>query len=83
MMKELKPCPFCGGEGEVRASNLYYDRVYLVRCRCCGAKTDFVLVNHPSLDMAGRVKEDTRYTEEQARCKAIEAWNRRADNDRR
>ena len=40
-MTELKPCPFCGGEGEVRASNLYYDRVYLVRCRSCRAKTDY------------------------------------------
>lgn len=39
---ELKPCPFCGGEVELKdhTSNLYGFNGYEVRCKCgCGVKS--------------------------------------------
>lgn len=76
---ELKPCPFCGGEAELRHGNLYVDRVVLVRCTKCHARTDFVWIDHPSIKAStGKLDESTRYTEQQAIDKATEAWNRRA-----
>ncbi len=35
MSKTLKPCPFCGGEAEVRYSELSWK--FVVRCTDCGA----------------------------------------------
>ena len=81
---ELKPCPFCGGEAELRAGKLYIYPVVKVRCMKCGASTDFVFIDHPACspkDM--KAKEETRYTEDEAKAVAIEAWNRRADNEPR
>lgn len=63
-MGELKPCPFCGGEGEVVATKAFEwcDNVYIVRCA-----SDYCKVN-PSVTSIEK-KE------------AIEAWNRRVDNE--
>lgn len=41
----------------------------------------FFLINHPSINFDGSIIESTRYTEDQAANKAIEAWNRRVDNE--
>lgn len=69
-MAELKPCPFCGGEAQIRytgkgsGSKGYTSNIYMrsepgfVRCLKCNTTTGI------------RTKV----------CRAIEAWNRRADN---
>jgi Lar family restriction alleviation protein len=41
---KLKPCPFCGGKGEITRDTETIghgsgDTVYFVKCRCCGART--------------------------------------------
>lgn len=66
-MRELKPCPFCGGQAEIRvylASN--GKKSYTVRCKSMCAVT------------CGHV-ENGRWRATLKR-EAIEAWNRRADN---
>lgn len=81
-MPELKPCPFCGGRAELKPGKLYADDVVFVKCTKCHARTNFVWINHPSLDITtGMLKEGERYTEQQAKKKAIEAWNRRVNNE--
>ena len=79
---ELKPCPFCGGEAEVREGFVYADNAVLIRCQKCFVKTEKVLINHPKITYYG-TDESTRYTKEQAIQKAAEIWNRRADNEQR
>lgn len=39
-MKELKPCPFCGGEGVLQEHEFYgYASTYGVVCFDCGSET--------------------------------------------
>ena len=43
-MDRLKPCPFCGGRGEICRSTVSAGHgdcsdVYYVKCRCCQAQT--------------------------------------------
>lgn len=53
-MTEIKPCPFCGGQGELQGKRTFY-----VECKVCDVRTD-------------------KY----ARPKfAIEAWNRRVNDE--
>ena len=78
-MAELKPCPFCGGEAELKSGRVYIAPIVFCRCRKCLARTEVVYIDHPRIDVnTGRVDESTRYTEWQAKKRAIEAWNRRA-----
>ena len=45
MSEELKPCPFCGGEAEIRTRKVHhsdwfgknYRAMYRARCKSCGA----------------------------------------------
>ena len=69
MMAELKPCPFCGGEAELKKymCSLGNDGYYVVECKICGAK--------------GKAIRNTSFISENDEKRAIEAWNRRADND--
>lgn len=64
---KLKPCPFCGGKGELRRESLIFSWVQhsFVRCEKCFA----------------RGEEITTSTEYSADEKAIEAWNRRTENE--
>lgn len=66
MMKELKPCPFCGGEAKVYSVNLFKHEIY-VKCETCKSRT---------LTYKGGDFGDTAYL-------AIQAWNRRANDDRK
>ena len=78
-MDKLKPCPFCGGAAELTNSNAYGSPIVFVRCAKCKARTPYMWIDHPRMKAAG-LDESTRYTEEQAEAKAIEAWNRRAND---
>lgn len=66
-MTNLKPCPFCGGEAELKDGNLYCDKTFYVKCKNCKAMTDRTLVNHPAMALDGSLIEKTRYTEKQAK----------------
>lgn len=58
--KELKPCPFCGGEAYVGQDECWYWD-WEAHCLQCGATFDTLF---------------------ETKKQAIEAWNRRADNER-
>lgn len=62
-MSELKPCPFCGGEGKKEGTIINGKNIVTIVCRECGATGPFRVVNHP------RVKDENN--------PAIEAWNHR------
>lgn len=64
---ELKPCPFCGGEVDIEGASCNY-----------GKKT--ILVDILCLECGAKVKLKTAW-ETIPMHEAIEAWNRRADND--
>ena len=61
---ELKPCPFCGGDGSL--SIVISEGKLFGCCWVCGARSSVV-----------RIRE--RPTDADI-AKAIEAWNRRVDN---
>ena len=75
---ELTPCPFCGGEAEIRKSKNYgfVDCVH-VHCTMCGASIPKTPINH-LMYVCGK---QVRLSEEHATARAINAWNRRADNE--
>jgi hypothetical protein len=89
---ELKPCPFCGSE-KMKVEGKYkkkwsYEGVghitCAVRCNKChargGTASGYVRnAVHPLTERGEEVLE----MEYQIRGRAIEAWNRRADNEQR
>lgn len=63
MDKEIKACPFCGGEGKLRIKSFdIFNNVAFVECLNCGAQT-------------ARISAGVQYT---AVDRAIDLWNRRA-----
>lgn len=69
MSENIKPCPFCGGEGEIMVENTrgctngYPSLQFVfVQCRCCGA-----IGGSSCITFRGR----------QAEFNAVELWNRR------
>ena len=66
-MKELKPCPFCGGEAKIEHSYKFGSttRYSLVKCQNyeCGIEGKWIM-------------ESTSYASDE---RAIKAWNRRAN----
>lgn len=66
-MSELKRCPFCGGEAEVKKCGVICDAAYIVVCKECKTRTRLSFVEKDS-------------AEESARREAEERWNRRTGN---
>lgn len=79
-MAELKPCPFCGGEAELRhdSNELPFSEVqdvFFVICKNCGCYPfKFAGVNLFYTESGKKKAEELKQ-------KAAEAWNRRADNE--
>ena len=77
-MPELKPCPFCGGEAKLTKLSVSYNAGYpiyngialVVKCGNCGCFSPY---------KRGTIHGNFRQNEED---KAIEAWNRRASDER-
>lgn len=61
--QKIKPCPFCGCSGELRAGISPYNPWCIVRCESCPACIEIRSVNLSILDVIRN---------------AITAWNRRA-----
>lgn len=84
-MAELKPCPFCGGtklgfsskivSRDYNTSYLYHGAIYCKSCNTYGARvlSEKVKCAYPS----HRIDFDS------LESRAIEAWNRRAEDDKR
>ena len=66
-MSELKPCPFCGGK-----AYLFVDNGIRVLCVQCGASSKVLCDMRTANGVAGNATKSV-----------IEAWNRRANNDKR
>lgn len=63
----LKPCPFCGGEAEIRhggRGSVSKPITSFIACKSCGARTD-------------QVEVDAEYSSDE---EAAKAWNSRADS---
>lgn len=82
-MTELKPCPFCGGEAKIvpkifsarGISRGWLFGVYCSNCDIALPKTDYRLEIQLD-DLGGIMLLDDE------RQEAIEAWNRRATDER-
>ena len=74
---KLKPCPFCGGEATTR--------VVVIRSEIAGCTDDIsFVVGCSTCHIGQRWDINDRDSFEDAKTamqKAIEAWNRRAEND--
>lgn len=78
---ELKPCPFCGGKAEIHYQPIYMDNGVCICCTECKARSKFFLCDCTYTYFHG--EKNVYISKEQATNKAIELWNRRADNERR
>lgn len=73
---ELKACPFCGGEAELRETRAYTTNGWRVACtKGCAASLP-VWIDSP-VSTGNGVDEATRYTSTQAAAVAVAKWNRR------
>lgn len=69
MDKELKPCPFCGGDGRIIEKIKVYDSRDKRMCRCT---TDFYV-------RCDRCGAEAEHFDNQN--SAIKAWNRRVEDE--
>ena len=77
-MSELKPCPFCGGEANIKNMDLHTRdgsiRAYWrVKCSKCQTEKGYTSIYCLRDD-------DTLFVAFDGRKRAIDAWNRRADD---
>lgn len=80
-MAELKPCPFCGGESSVAFAHPWFmlkrlhNRYVIAGCNRCGCTTQLYYANNHT-----RSPIFNDVNTQRAKEKAIEAWNRRAED---
>nr|DAM36721.1 MAG TPA: restriction alleviation protein [Caudoviricetes sp.] len=67
---KLKPCPFCGGEAML-TTNLYAGIVY-IQCKCCTA-----MAGRKRKIVSSMIGKEYFVNKEEA----IEAWNRRVNDE--
>lgn len=78
-MEQLKPCPFCGGEGGITSRDQdvedsgTFSEIYDVACRSCGAR--------PGGCFRGKFyrKGGEFFIVKDGYAEAVAAWNRRED----
>lgn len=80
MANKIKPCPFCGGKAKVYEcrEELPFSEErnsFFVCCTVCGCQPF-----HFS-EVCLYYKKDFEVRKKQLRTQAIQAWNRRANND--
>ena len=73
MREELKPCPYCGGEAVIKAVNKNYGFTIWCQCQKCGARTEGYCPNTNNEDA-------TIDNIENCKNRALEQWNRRAND---
>ena len=73
MDNQIKECPYCGREAKIKAVIKAYG--FTIWCACdCGARTEGFC---PDMNK----EDDTMENIEKCKKRAIEAWNRRANNE--
>ena len=75
---ELKPCPFCGGQAEIKPNAIYTGKGLCVHCKDCNVHTITILCECTYNQYEG--KTNVYVTKEIAREHVTKIWNRRADN---
>lgn len=83
MLKELKPCPFCGSNeliidvsGAIQRKRKVIEYTAYVECAQCFAKGGAVMEELKIHLFGGNIEFDT--IDEKFKERAIEAWNKRA-----
>lgn len=79
MSEELKPCPFCGGEAELKdlTSNWYGFNGYEIKCDC-GCRLKSHLCSEPRIEGNKYSTPITERGKSKALKDLIVLWNRRA-----
>lgn len=70
--EELLPCPFCGGQAEIKESNVFMRAAAIVRCKTCHCSTSLLITG---LELLSR----RDITMEEAVKESVASWNRRAN----
>lgn len=79
--EKLQPCPFCGGNAEIKHGQDIYDTY--IECVSCGCETKTFNEYQNTRDYAveqmklGKVSSVCGIISEATKKKAIEAWNKR------
>ena len=80
-MNELRPCPFCGGEAQLKTQEVDYGLCGAwVYCTNCQAKTNYMNTHEMVIHKSSISTPMTDESRAKGIAQAIEAWNRRADN---